>query len=137
MPMEQLFGIINNGNIFNIYIFLILFPHASIFNTSEKKFTMKKKSHSKLKFKISHTSQPHLWGTLFAALGPLFDRFASNSYNSAQKSWNFMKLSWLFNFGLLRWYMMSKMTPSSKTLVRNHQPPPSMHFLDGGFLTHF
>ena len=33
--------------------------------------------------------------------------------------------------------MMSRMAPSSKYSVRNHQRPPSMDFEDGGFLTHF
>ena len=32
---------------------------------------------------------------------------------------------------------MSRMTPSSKYPVRNHQRPPSMDFEDRGFLTHF
>ena len=35
------------------------------------------------------------------------------------------------------WFMIPRMTLSSKTPVRNHQHPPSMDFKDGEFLTHF
>ena len=35
------------------------------------------------------------------------------------------------------WSMMSRMTLSSKTPVRNLQPPPSIDFKDRGFLAHF
>ena len=34
------------------------------------------------------------------------------------------------------WSMMSRITPSSKTPVKNHQCPPGKDFEDGGFLTH-
>ena len=58
--------------------------------------------------------------------------FLSNPYKSAKWSWIFMKPSGWVSGGLPRWSIMSRMTHSSKTPVRNLQHPPSMVFKDAG-----
>ena len=59
------------------------------------------------------------------------------SYISAKNKDNEMKVSGYDPWGLPRSSMLSRMTLSSKSSIRNPQRPPSTPLLDPPFLTHF
>ena len=64
-------------------------------------------------------------------------RFLKNAYISAKNKDNDTKLSGYDPWGLPRSSMTSRLTPSSKSQIRNHQRPSSTSVLDPPFLTHF